>query len=75
MQRRTLPRDVRRRPRLPALAAPSLPQVQVYKNPACGCCGSWAAHMEAAGFPVRINAVDDTGPFRRRYGIPDSMAS
>lgn len=60
----------------PALAAqPTLPEVQLYKNPACGCCGSWATHMEAAGFRVYTNVVPDTGPLRRRSGIPDAMAS
>jgi hypothetical protein len=61
---------------VPALAAPpSLPEVQVYKNPACGCCGSWVKHMEAAGFRVYTNVVPDTAPMRRRAGIPDAMAS
>jgi hypothetical protein len=31
--------------------------------------------MEAAGFRVFTNLVPDTGPMRRRSGIPDAMAS
>lgn len=60
---------------LPALAVERLPEVQMYKNPYCGCCGQWAAHMEAAGFRVKVTMVDDTSPVRRRVGIPDAMAS
>ena len=31
--------------------------------------------MEAAGFRVKTTMVDDTGPVRRRAGIPDALAS
>jgi hypothetical protein len=31
--------------------------------------------MEAAGFAVAVNAVDDTLPYRTKYGIPQSLAS
>jgi len=41
---------------LPAIAATSLPQVEVFKNPSCGCCGAWADHLKAAGFPVRFGS-------------------
>src|SRR5690606_24173905 len=36
----------------------ALPLVKVHKDPDCGCCSGWAAHMQAAGFPVEIH---DTG--------------
>ena len=32
-----------------AFAAPTLPKVEVYKTPTCGCCGAWVEHMRAAG--------------------------
>lgn len=35
---------------VPALAVTSLPWVEVYKNPDCGCCGAWVDHLKAAGF-------------------------
>ncbi len=56
-------------------AAPTLPQVEVFKNPSCGCCGAWADHMKAAGFPVKVTVVEDTGAVRQRLGMPDRFGS
>ena len=60
---------------LPAFAAPALPQVEVYKNPDCGCCGAWVDHLKAAGFPVRVHETQDTAVVRKRHGIPDGYGS
>ena len=60
---------------IPALAAPSLPQVEVYKNPDCGCCGAWVDHLKAAGFPVKVHETPDTSSIRKRHGIPDEFGS
>jgi hypothetical protein len=35
------------------VAEAALPQVEVYKNPDCGCCGAWVDHLKAAGFRGR----------------------
>jgi hypothetical protein len=58
-----------------SLAKASLPQVEVYKNPDCGCCGAWVEHLKAAGFPVKVHETPDTGPVRKRHGIPDEFGS
>ncbi|GHT90344.1 periplasmic protein [Betaproteobacteria bacterium] len=55
--------------------ARNLPLVEVYKNPYCGCCGGWVAHMEKAGFTVKVHEVEDLAPLRKRLGIPDEHAS
>ncbi len=60
---------------LPLLAARSLPQVEVYKNPDCGCCGAWVDHLKAAGFPVKVHETPDTSAVRKRHGIPDEFGS
>jgi hypothetical protein len=60
---------------LPAVAKASLPQVEVYKNPDCGCCGGWVDHLKASGFPVKVHETPDTGPVRKRYGMPDEFGS
>jgi hypothetical protein len=60
---------------LPAVAATALPQLEVFKSPYCGCCGAWVDHMKAAGFPVKVNLVEDTTATRRRVGIPDRLGS
>ena len=41
---------------LPALAA--APFVEVWKDPTCGCCKDWIAHLRDAGFSVTAH---DTG--------------
>ena len=60
---------------LPAFAALAGPEVQVFKSPSCGCCGSWVEHMRAAGFTVRVTEVNDTTAARKRLGLPDRYAS
>jgi len=60
---------------LPITAKESLPAVQVFKNPSCGCCGAWVDHMKAAGFAVSVTEVDDTSVARSRHGLPDKFGS
>lgn len=61
---------------LPAAHALSaLPPVTVYKNPSCGCCGDWVKHMQANGFRVVTHEVGDVTPIRKKYGVPDALAS
>lgn len=60
---------------VPAFAAGTLPPVQVFKNPSCGCCGAWVDHLEAAGFDVKVTLVDDTAVARRQHGLPDRFGS
>ena len=63
------------RPALPAFAALAGPEVQVFKSPSCGCCGSWVEHMRTAGFTVKVTEVNDTTAARKRLGLPDRYAS
>lgn len=59
-----------------AQAAPTkLPDVHVWKSPTCGCCTAWVDHMRKAGFVVNITEVDDTGPTRKRLGMPAKLGS
>ncbi|MFT3859119.1 MAG: DUF411 domain-containing protein [Aquabacterium sp.] len=60
---------------LPVSAASTLPLVEVFKTATCGCCGAWADHLRAAGFPVKVTPVDDTSAVRHRFGIPDRFGS
>lgn len=52
-----------------------LPPVEVFKNPSCGCCGAWVAHLEREGFTVKVTEVPDVGAARARLGMPDALAS
>lgn len=55
--------------------AETLPLVNVTKDPSCGCCDGWVAHMEAAGFPVRVVESADMDSLKRRLGVPAELAS
>jgi hypothetical protein len=64
---------------LPSLLSLALyaadPAITVFKTATCGCCGKWVEHLKANGFQVTVNEVPDTGEYRRKYGVPDSLAS
>jgi hypothetical protein len=40
------------------LAAETLPNVHVVKDPGCGCCKDWIGHIRDAGFPVSFEEMD-----------------
>ncbi len=54
-----------------AIAAP---QVTVYKDPECGCCGAWVDHLKANGFAVKVHEVRDMTPHRQRLGVPERLS-
>jgi hypothetical protein len=60
---------------VPAIGADTVPLVEVFKNPSCGCCGAWVDHLKAAEFNVKVTPVDDTAVARRKYGLPDKFGS
>jgi hypothetical protein len=57
-----------------AQAADSRPLVEVWKDPSCGCCQAWVAHLQAQGFRTRLH---DTGnqAVRARLGLPERYGS
>ena len=66
---------------MPLASAPSLarsselPLVIVNKDPSCGCCGAWAEHLEAAGFPVEVVETSSLNVVKERLGVPAELAS
>lgn len=56
-------------------AAQTLPTVEMYKNPYCGCCGQWAEHMRKNGFQVVAHDVEDITAKRASLGMPASLGS
>lgn len=58
----------------PVLMAQTRPQVEVWKDPNCGCCKDWVAHMEANGFDVKVHDSGNTAA-RKRLGVPDKLGS
>ena len=59
---------------LPTLAQATRPTVEVWKDPNCGCCKDWIAHMQANGFTVKTYETGNNAA-RTRLGLPEKFAS
>jgi hypothetical protein len=46
------------------------PEVTVHKDPTCGCCGGWVAHLETHGFQVKVIETTELNRVRARLGVP-----
>lgn len=53
----------------------ALPEMLVYRDPNCGCCGAWADQAQAAGYAVRVEMRDDMNAVKTRLGVPADLAS
>ena len=58
-----------------ALATQAGEQVDVYKNPSCGCCEKWVEHLRRSGFQVRIHDVDDVSAVSSKLGVPERLTA
>jgi len=67
-----------------AVAAPALastgsawarPPMRVHRDPSCGCCEAWVAHVRKAGYEARIEVSDDIDAVKLRLGVPAALAS
>jgi len=54
----------------PSMAQP-LPVVDIYKSPDCGCCKTWAEHLQKNGFTVNLHDVNDVPGTRKKMGMPN----
>ncbi|MCP4563882.1 MAG: DUF411 domain-containing protein [Bosea sp.] len=59
----------------PSLSAEALPKMTVTRDPNCGCCGNWVAHVKAAGFAVEVVELADVTPLKVRLGVPEALMS
>lgn len=59
---------------IPSLRAQAKPQVEVWKDPNCGCCADWVRHLQTEGFEVRVNDTGNTAA-RKRLGIAGKLGS
>lgn len=50
------------------------PLVEVWKDPNCGCCQDWIAHMEQNGFAVKVHNTGNNA-IRARLGLPQQLGS
>ncbi|HYF42624.1 MAG TPA: DUF411 domain-containing protein [Ramlibacter sp.] len=48
--------------------------VEVWKDPNCGCCKEWVAHLQANGFKVKVNETGNEA-MRARLGVAQQFGS
>jgi hypothetical protein len=48
--------------------------VEVWKDPNCGCCKDWVAHLESSGFAVKVNESGNDA-MRAKLGMPQKLGS
>jgi hypothetical protein len=61
-------------PAMGAMAQSGKVLVEVWKDPSCGCCKDWVAHLQASGFAVKLNDAGNDA-MRAKLGIPQKLAS
>lgn len=74
IQRRHLLLGALMLPWVGAWAAPGRTAVEVWKDPSCGCCKDWIAHMTQAGFAMRVHETGNTDA-RAQLGMPAQFGS
>jgi hypothetical protein len=57
------------------ISGQTLPAVDVYKSPQCGCCKIWAEHLQKNGFTVTLHDVNDIPATRKKLGMPNQYGS
>ncbi len=60
--------------RMSLSAAAALPAVEAFRNPGCGCCEIWAAHMRRAGFSVTMLDDPELASRRTGLGVPEEIS-
>lgn len=61
---------------IPAVnATPKPPTITVYKDPGCGCCKSWIAHLVEHRYRVDARDTRDMAGVKRTLGVPDGIAA
>jgi hypothetical protein len=58
-----------------AAAAGGRPQVTMHRDPNCGCCGGWAEHLRASGFPVSVVDTARINAVKTQLGVPSQLWS
>jgi hypothetical protein len=59
---------------VPVMAADG-PQLTVWKNPNCGCCGYWVDHLRQNGFTVSVIETAAMQPVKDQQGVPPELHS
>jgi len=61
-------------------AAPSAPtakqtRITVYKDPSCGCCKNWIAHLIKHGYGVDAKDTPAMAEVKRTLGVPEALTA
>lgn len=51
------------------------PEITVYRNASCSCCGKWLDHIQANQFKVKNVIIDNIAEIKAKLGIPEKLAS
>ena len=49
--------------------------IDVYRDPNCGCCKAWIAHLENNGFKVTDHVENNMSALKSELGVPQELAS
>ena len=55
------------------LRAPA--KITVYKDPTCGCCTKWVAHLRSAGLQPDVHDRSDMDALKDSLGVPTALRS
>lgn len=55
--------------------ATAAPAMTVHRDPSCGCCEEWVAHIRAAGIDAKIVNEADMSAVKARLRVPDALIS
>jgi hypothetical protein len=55
-------------------AAP-VQNIDVYRDPNCGCCSKWIAYLRDNGFTVNDHLEDNMSAVKAKLGVPDKLGS
>src|SRR5262245_52632444 len=53
----------------------SLPKIDVYKDPTCGCCTLWVQHLRKAGFTASVTPEQNMDAIKDKYKVPEKARS
>ncbi|MBD1866252.1 DUF411 domain-containing protein [Oculatella sp. FACHB-28] len=59
----------------PEVMSEAMPEIVVYRDPSCSCCGGWMEHLEAQGFQATNMPTPEVDALKQQYGIPDDLTS
>lgn len=57
------------------LATVTKPDITVYRDPGCRCCGGWMDHLKTRGFDPRNVPTADMDAIRQQYAVPGELGS